>query len=82
MRKALAAAVSHLPIILVGMIFASPTILPQRASAADNQEKSAPKGPAEVQAILDREIQRTEPDYIVFRPKSVCEKSFHPGASR
>lgn len=32
-----------------------------------------------VETILDREIQRTEPDYIVYRPKSIDGSTFDTG---
>jgi hypothetical protein len=38
-----------------------------------------PATPAELAALLDREIQRTHPDYLVYRPKSVDGSTFDTG---
>ena len=41
--------------------------------------KPESRSPDEVQAILDREIQRTEPDYIVYRPGSLNGSTYDTG---
>jgi hypothetical protein len=39
----------------------------------------AEEAPEDLQTILDREIARTQPDYIVYRPKSVDGSTFDTG---
>jgi len=42
-------------------------------------KKIEPVSPEETKAILDREIQRTQPDYVVYRPRSVDGSTFDTG---
>jgi len=46
---------------------------PDQADAAETQS------PAAVQKILDREIQRSGPDYVVYRPRSLDGSTFDTG---
>lgn len=42
-------------------------------------KKIEPVSPEETKVILDREIERTEPDYVVYCPKSVDGSTFDTG---
>jgi len=50
------------------------------ASAEQGAGEQASQGASEdVEAILDREMTRTEPDYVVYRPKSIDGSTFDTG---
>lgn len=46
---------------------------------ADAAEEKKPLSPEETKVLLDREIARTQPDYVVYRPKSVDGTTFDTG---
>ena len=49
------------------------------SSLAWSQENANDESDFNVQALLDREIQRSQPDYIVYKPKSVDGSTFDTG---
>lgn len=58
---------------------AAVSLLVLLSSVAFAAEEKKPLSPEETKTILDREIARTQPDYVVYCPKSVDGSTFDTG---
>lgn len=62
----------------IGCLVGTAVLLSVACTAYAAEEKT-PLTPEETQVLLDREIARTQPDYVVYRPKSVDGSTFDTG---
>ena len=63
----------------MGALLLAGAAIPVLATDQAKTSGANQKVTADVKQILDREIQRTQPDYVVYRPKSVDGSTFDTG---
>ena len=69
-------------VLFIGTLFAAVCLaatVPAQVNGEAEAEEMKEDGSEDVRTILDREIRRTQPDYVVYRPDSIDGSTFDTG---